>query len=55
VVNGALEAFDRVRLPFNDRLDASIREITHPTVQSLSSRRGLCEITKADALNAPAD
>jgi len=54
VTDRMLESRDRVRLAFGQRLDAAIRQIADPAVQSFALRHRLGEKTEADALDAAA-
>jgi hypothetical protein len=49
-----LEPIDCVRLTFRQRLDAAVRQIADPTVQSFALRHRLGEKSEADALDAAA-
>ena len=55
VPDRALEAVERLGVPFRGRLDAAIRQIAHPPVQTFSSRRRFGEVSEADALDAATD
>src|SRR5262245_40225094 len=47
-----LEPRDRVRVAFGQRLDAAVRQIADPAVQSFALRHRLREKSEADALDA---
>ena len=49
-----LESIDRVRLAFRQRLDAAVRQIADPAVQSFAQRHRLGKKPEADALDAAA-
>ena len=49
-----LESIDRVRLAFRQRLDAAVRQIADPAVQSFALRHRLGKESEADALDAAA-
>src|SRR6267378_7202204 len=55
VPDRALEAVERLSVPFRGRLDAAVRQIAHPPVQTFSSRRRVGEVSEADALDAATD
>ena len=49
-----LEPRDRIRLAFRQRLDAAVRQIADPAVQSFALRHRLGEKPEANALDAAA-
>ena len=49
-----LEPRDRIGVSFRQRLDAAVRQIADPAVQSFALRHRLGEKSKADALDAAA-
>ncbi len=53
--NRAFESCDRVGVPFDVSLDASVRQIADPPVQSLADGRVFGEEPEADALDASTD
>ena len=50
----SLETLDCVRFTFRERLDAAVRQISHPAVQSFALSHRVGEESEPDALHATA-